>query len=142
MGTQVPHHCTKFENSNAVVISNVCCTYRPHPYIFFNEDRQTLTFMGFRVTKSGDLLDPTSNQLLERGIMTSQLFSGLQRQGVNFSEDYKDWKRRTQIEKLATVMGIKCLDDPDPTYVLTVDNMIKMLAIHVRFRYYCFSVLL
>lgn len=43
------------------------------------------------------------------------------------------------IKKLATVMGIRVdpddIYDPDPTYVLTVDNLFKMLAIQMRFRY-------
>ena len=45
------------------------------------------------------------------------------------------------ITKLATVMGLKVetklntIEDPDCTYELTVDNLIKMLAIQLRFRY-------
>ena len=40
------------------------------------------------------------------------------------------------IYKLSTVMGSSAKDikDPDETYVLTVDNLIKILAIHMRFR--------
>ena len=38
------------------------------------------------------------------------------------------------IETLAVVLGIFGANDPDPTYVLTTDNVMKMLAIHVRFR--------
>ena len=38
------------------------------------------------------------------------------------------------IEKIAMVMGIEFLYDPDETYVLTVDNLIKILAIQMRFR--------
>ena len=38
------------------------------------------------------------------------------------------------IEKIATVMGIEFPYDPDETYVLTVDNLIKILAIQMRFR--------
>ena len=39
------------------------------------------------------------------------------------------------IEKLCYVMGIHYMSDPDDSYVLTVDNMKKMLAIEMRFRY-------
>ena len=41
------------------------------------------------------------------------------------------------IEKLKNVLGIEDhqLHDPDDSYVLTVDNVMKMLAIHMRFRY-------
>lgn len=44
------------------------------------------------------------------------------------------------IQKLATVMGLryergKIQDlDPDKSYVLTVDNLIKILAIQMRFK--------
>ncbi len=31
--------------------------------------------------------------------------------------------------------NIEDLEDPDETYELTVDNLIKMLAIQMRFRY-------
>ena len=41
------------------------------------------------------------------------------------------------IEKLMKGLGIENhqLQDPDESYVLTVDNVMKMLAIHMRFRY-------
>ena len=38
------------------------------------------------------------------------------------------------IEKLCFVMGIEYISDPDDSYVLTIDNMKKMLAIKMRFR--------
>ena len=38
------------------------------------------------------------------------------------------------LEKLALVMGIRVPADPDPSYVLTIDNVMKMLAIYMRFR--------
>ena len=39
------------------------------------------------------------------------------------------------IEKISTVMGVEFPYDPDESYVLTVDNIIKILAIQMRFRY-------
>ena len=42
--------------------------------------------------------------------------------------------RFTMIEKLCLVMGIQYMSDPDDSYVLTIDNMKKMLAIKMRFR--------
>ena len=40
------------------------------------------------------------------------------------------------ISKLGNVLGIEeqHLKNPDESYVLTVDNVMKMLAIHMRFR--------
>ena len=43
--------------------------------------------------------------------------------------------RLTKIDKLCCVMGIQSMSDPDDSYVLTIDNMKKMLAIHMKFRY-------
>ena len=110
--------------------------YSPHPYIFFNQDRISITFVGFMVTRNGDLIDPThSGGVLERGIMTQQLYTGLQAQRVNFNDDYRQWAKDVMIQKISIVMGLEWGYDPDPTYVLTVDNLIKILAIQMRFRY-------
>ena len=42
---------------------------------------------------------------------------------------------------MCNVMGIENVYDPDPTYELTADNVKKMLAIHMRFRFSLTSVL-
>lgn len=45
--------------------------------------------------------------------------------------------RNLKIRVLCRVMGLEESDyDPDPTYELTIDNMKKMLAIHMRLRYW------
>lgn len=105
-----------------------------HPYIFFNQDRVSITFVGFKVTGNGDLVDPSTGGVIERAIMSSQLYTGLKQNRVNFEDDYRSWSKAFMIEKIATVMGIEFPHDPDETYVLTVDNLIKMLAIQMRFR--------
>lgn len=94
----------------------------------------SITFVGFTVTKQGDLLNPTNQQVLEPAIMHPQLYTGLITNRVNFQDDYRSWKKPVMIEKLATVMGVEYPHDPDETYVLTVDNVIKILAIQMRFR--------
>ena len=38
------------------------------------------------------------------------------------------------LHKLGRVMGLEKPKDPDVSYVLTVDNLIKILAIQMRFR--------
>ena len=38
------------------------------------------------------------------------------------------------VQKLGTVLGLKNPKDPDVSYVLTVDNLIKIFAIQMRFR--------
>ena len=40
-----------------------------------------------------------------------------------------------KIEKLCKVLGMDYCHDPDPTYELTTDNVKKMMAIFMRFRY-------
>ena len=109
--------------------------FSPHPYIFFNQDRVSITFVGFTVTKQGDLINPTTNAVLERAIMTSQLYAGLLHNRVNFQDDHRTWTKQAMIERISTVMGVEYVYDPDETYVLTVDNVIKILAIQMRFRY-------
>ena len=108
--------------------------FSAHPYIFFNDDGESnsITFVGFVITKNGDMTFPWA----EPRIMTPQLYAGLIHQGVNFSDDHRGWNKATMIQKLGLVMGIdrQCLYDPDDTYVLTVDNLIKILAIQMRFR--------
>ena len=80
-------------------------------------------------------MDPAHHgDILEQGIMTPQLYTGLKQNRVNFDEDYRLWPKGKMIEKIATVMGIDFPYDPDESYVLTVDNLIKILAIQMRFR--------
>lgn len=67
--------------------------------------------------------------------MSPQLKESLQPQGVDFGDNYRNWTKPKMISKLGTVMGLGSVSDPDPSYVLTVDNLIKILAIQMRFRY-------
>ncbi|XP_048586969.1 E3 ubiquitin-protein ligase rnf213-alpha-like isoform X2 [Nematostella vectensis] len=109
----------------------------PHPYIFFNQDRVTMTFMGFHINKDGDLIDPDRLTVLQNSLMSRQLKTGLDAQKVDFAPKYKAWSKEMKIRKLCDVMGITWrvgMLDPDPNYELTIDNMKKILAIHMRFR--------
>lgn len=108
--------------------------FSPHPYIFFNQDRMSITFVGFTVTRQGNLTHPTSREMIEEAIMTPQLYKGLKLNKVNFEDDHRNWTKATKIEKISTVMGVEFPHDPDESYVLTVDNVIKILAIQMRFR--------
>lgn len=119
----------------SLIIVHQCSS---HPYIFFNQDRTSITFVGFKVTKNGDLIDPVqSGRVLIQSIMSQELYKGLKAQGVDFEEDYSEWSKDIMIQKISTVMGLEGSYDPDPTYVLTIDNLIKILAIQMRFR--CFN---
>ena len=116
------------------------------PYIYLNEDRQSMTFFGFKITKSLDLVDVfNSSKVIEKNSISRQLYLTLLHNRVDLEENCYNWDKEKKINVLANVMGIMKLDpdkpdtlipikDPDPTYVLTIDNMKKILAIHMRFR--------
>jgi len=81
-----------------------------------------------------DLINPFDNQILETSMISKNLHEGLQTNKVNLEDDCRKWKKSDMLCKLSTVMGIDYPFDPDDTYVLTVDNVIKILAILMRFR--------
>jgi hypothetical protein len=120
---------------NLALHSYCSFAHSPHPYIFFNEDRTSFTFIGFTVNCDGDLVNPADQQVLEQAIMTPDLYKGLLQNGVKFADDYHNWTKEVMVKKIATVMGLVMVYDPDPSYVLTVDNVIKILAIQMRFRW-------
>uniref|UniRef100_A0AAY5KR03 RING-type E3 ubiquitin transferase n=1 Tax=Esox lucius TaxID=8010 RepID=A0AAY5KR03_ESOLU len=110
----------------------------PHPYIFFNDDHQSITFIGFHLQQNKhngiDAINPSTNVVIKRNIMTRQLYNGLKLQRVPFNIDFDQLSRAEKIERLCSVLGIKWPTDPDETYELTTDNILKMMAIHMRFR--------
>ncbi|XP_061556782.1 E3 ubiquitin-protein ligase rnf213-alpha isoform X1 [Phycodurus eques] len=110
----------------------------PHPYIFFNEDHSSMTFIGFNIRLNSqnafDAVDSRSGMVIKTNVMSKALFNGLQRQGVPFNIDFDSLPRSEKLQQLCNVLGIKKPLDPDETYELTTDNILKMLAIHMRFR--------
>ena len=72
--------------------------------------------------------------MIEPRAITPQLYTGLKQNQVNLDENYHLWDKETMMKKMSLVMGLEYLSDPDPSYVLTVDNVIKILAIQMRFR--------
>ena len=67
--------------------------YSFHPYIFFNQDHVSVTFLGFKITPDGNLVDPVTNAVMERQLLTKELRNGLVLQRVNFDENYNAWDR-------------------------------------------------
>ncbi|XP_022796391.1 E3 ubiquitin-protein ligase rnf213-alpha-like isoform X1 [Stylophora pistillata] len=106
----------------------------PHPYLFFNQDHITMTFLGFFINSAGDLVDPQTSKTLEKGLMSKPLRNGLQAQGVDFATNMETSRKEDKINQLCSVMGVNWLYDPDRAYELTTDNVKKILAIHMRFR--------
>ncbi|KAF3854020.1 hypothetical protein F7725_014708 [Dissostichus mawsoni] len=115
-----------------------------HPYIFFNADRFSMSFLGFNVQKcrrqnTFNAVDPRSNKVLIENVMSQKLFEDLERQTICLTEDFDQLPRADKIKRISCVVGAEkgIMDrtfDPDPTYELTADNVMKMLAIHMRFR--------
>ncbi|XP_037626449.1 E3 ubiquitin-protein ligase rnf213-alpha-like isoform X1 [Sebastes umbrosus] len=110
----------------------------PHPYIFFNDDHISMTFIGFHLVpndqKGVDAINPLTGEVIKKSIMTRELYTGLRVQRVPFNRDFDQLPRADKIEHLCSVLGIKWPTDPDETYELTTDNILKMMAIHMRFR--------
>lgn len=110
----------------------------PHPYIFFNDDHVSMTFIGFHLQPNEqnfvDAIDPSTNRVIKKNIMTKDLYEGLKLQRVPFNIDFDSLPRGEKIERLCNVLGIQWPLDPDETYELTTDNILKILAIHMRFR--------
>ncbi len=105
----------------------------PHPYIFFNEDGQTISFFGLHIQNYYLVAEKTRELLEAEPIMTPALYEGLRAQGVRLNIGFDSLKRQEKLEQLCRVMGVS-RHDPDPSYELTYDNVMKMLAIHMRFR--------
>ena len=106
-----------------------------HPYIFFNPDGHTMTFLGFHISQEGNLIDPDNPHIIiKTDIMHPELFPILELNKVFFQQNYDQLNKLERISKITGVMNIELLVDPDPGYVLTLDNTKKILAILMRFR--------
>ena len=125
-----PNDLTKYEIVNERRWEN-----NSHPYIFFNPDGHTLTFLGFHVSNQGHLLDSDSpSVVIENNIMQPKLFEILTTNKVLLQEKYNQLSKIEKVMKIGGVMDMQWIADPDPGYVLTLDNMRKILAILMRFR--------
>lgn len=112
-----------------------------HPYIIFNADRQTFTFMGIYLDRRDyKFLNPnTKKPIGDTGIViTPQMRIDLLRQKVPIYDNFNDFPRTKKINSLRYVMGLDTREllnyDPDPTYELTLDNCLKLMAIFMRLR--------
>ena len=65
----------------------------PHPYVFFNADGVSMTFLGFNVNPNGDMVDTQTGKILEHSVMPKELQDALIRQGVSLNEDYDNLSR-------------------------------------------------
>ena len=111
-----------------------------YPNIFINEDLQSMTFFGISISQDLSKLDNfDSNKIIAKKVIPKQLYNLLKKNEVDLEEDFHNWDRHKMLSILVNVLGVPSNSsdappDPDPNYVLTVDNVKKILAIHMRFR--------
>ncbi|XP_014821245.1 PREDICTED: E3 ubiquitin-protein ligase RNF213-like [Calidris pugnax] len=106
----------------------------PHPYIVFHADNDSMEFLGFHISNNLDAIDAHSKAVLERNVIKRKLYRTLKAQHVPFNKKFDDLPRTMQLEALCRVFGVSYTEDPDESYQLTLDNTMKMLAIHLRFQ--------
>ncbi|KAH1171819.1 hypothetical protein KIL84_007437, partial [Mauremys mutica] len=105
-----------------------------HPYIIFHADNHSMEFLGFHINRSFDAVDAHSQAILEEKVIDRHLYRTLEAQKVPFNKKFEDLSREEQLETLCSVFGVRSSQDPDESYQLTLDNTMKMLAIHLRFQ--------
>ena len=111
-----------------------------YPNIFINKDFQSMTFFGISISQNLSKLDGfDSNRVIAEKVIPKQLYNLLKKNEVDLEEDFHNWDRHKMLSILVNVLGVPSNSsdappDPDPNYVLTVDNVKKILAIHMRFR--------
>ncbi|ESO09860.1 hypothetical protein HELRODRAFT_190307 [Helobdella robusta] len=119
-----------------------------HPYLFFNYDNHSFTFMGFIVNpKNGDVIEPVTGKVLMEQAVSLPLYQALARNRVNLNENFDNlnsyfgvtyiWillRRMEKLQKMCLVMGKEYMHDPDNTFELTADNVKKLMAIYMRFK--------
>ncbi|XP_040977593.1 E3 ubiquitin-protein ligase rnf213-alpha-like [Aquila chrysaetos chrysaetos] len=105
-----------------------------HPYIVFHAEGDSMEFLGFHINQNFDAIDAYSQAVLEPAVISRNLYMTLAHQNVPFNKKFETLPRTEQLEALCRVFGVKCREDPDASYQLTLDNTMKMLAIHLRFQ--------
>ncbi|KAM6240959.1 E3 ubiquitin-protein ligase rnf213-alpha-like [Porphyrio hochstetteri] len=105
-----------------------------HPYIVFHAEDDSMEFLGFHINHNFDAIDAYSRAVLEKAVISENLYKTLEHQNVPFNKKFESLSRTEQLKTLCRVFGVNCQKDPDPLYQLTLDNTMKMLAIHLRFQ--------
>ena len=83
-----------------VIVNIICDIFKfnfiltsSHPYLFFNQDRRSMTFMGLLVDEDGNLIDYKNDKVLEKNFINKRLKENLEQNFVSFKENYKSWKK-------------------------------------------------
>ena len=106
----------------------------PHPYAFFNEDGHSVSFFGFFLRNLSIVDERNQARVLHENILNQFLYDALIRNGVKFNQSLDRKPRLEKIGDLCMVLGIELAHDVDTTYELTNDNVMKMMAIWMRWK--------
>uniref|UniRef100_A0A1X7U225 AAA+ ATPase domain-containing protein n=1 Tax=Amphimedon queenslandica TaxID=400682 RepID=A0A1X7U225_AMPQE len=111
---------------------------RMHSYIFFNKNRTSITHVGLKFEKKGSriVLQDTYTQKEIKVDITPEMFEFLTKSVKIPFQNTSDCPENELIERLLEFMNIKTdkIISPDETFVLTQDNLTKIMAIQTRFR--------
>ena len=90
-GFATVRHFRKFDTSYKYLIVFLSS---PHPYLFFNSDHHSLTFLGFNIAKwTYNMIDAQTNITLEEHVMTGQLYRALTENYVPLQENFDQLER-------------------------------------------------
>ena len=84
-------HGTLLKVYSCLVHRNIL--FSSHPYLFFNQDGHTMTFMGLWVDKAGNLIDFKNKTIIQSNFMDQQLRQALEINLVSFQENYSSWTK-------------------------------------------------
>ena len=77
-----------------IVVSSIVfksLLYSFHPYLFFNNDQDTFTFMGFYVNEKCDAVDPNTQRIIIQSVLQNDLRLLLKQSSVDLSDNYLKW---------------------------------------------------
>eukprot|EP01130_Rhizamoeba_saxonica_P005883 TRINITY_DN2328_c0_g2_i1.p1 TRINITY_DN2328_c0_g2~~TRINITY_DN2328_c0_g2_i1.p1 ORF type:complete len:3185 (-),score=755.13 TRINITY_DN2328_c0_g2_i1:18-8699(-) len=101
-----------------------------HPFVVFNQSRVSSS-----AVKSGGLNIISLNPRLIDDNMNATMKETLMLNGFNFDFDYRKISRENALALLSITLGVEDYHDPQPEYVLTFDNIMKMISVQLRVKY-------
>lgn len=109
----------------------------PQPYLMFNDDMTTLSFIGFHVDMKNNTLSDDKGQVIKQNVFTNELKNELnqyiQYGQLDLNENFGDLRREEKLKKLCRIFGVPesgCnVYDPNPDYDLTTVRVIFLLLL-------------
>ncbi len=116
-----------------------------HPYIIFNADRNSITFLGTYISrKERKFMNPNTDTIIESmdpaiPKLSSGAYIEILKNRVKIFDNFNGMIHESKMMHLCNVMGLTYSSamDRNPmaeNYELTLDNCLKMMAIYLRFK--------